>query len=537
MLELHLLAHNIIAGTSALVTVGAALFTYLNGRKQAANVTFAILFILATIFVLSHIIGANIADPNMSRAVLMGNLCIFFVVPVQIHTVLAIIGKAKEKKAFLWFMYLTGTLFTILFIAFPNLYLLPSVPKMYFPNYYVPGMFHWTRIFLLNIVAIPYVIYQLVSAYRQTKNTAERSSYKYLTAALIIAYIVLFLPNFLVYNIRIDPLWGMPFASLFAIPFAYGTVKYGLLNVRVVAQQAFFYSLVVGALGGLIVLFNYSTGLAKEAYPNFPMWAAPFVSSLLVVTISVFVWQRLKQNDLLKYEFINTVTHKFRTPLTRIKWATENLFRTQLTDDQYDQLGQIQSSDIKLVELTNILISVSHSDNTTYAYRLEPHNLSQIAEDVAASFQNQDNNKQIKITKKIQPDLQVLCDSGRIKFVIQVFFENALRYTPTGGQVVFTVAKKDNDVVVSMKDNGIGVSKDEMMLLFSKFYRGRDAKLSDTEGMGIGLFISKSIVDKHSGKIWAESEGSGKGSTFSFSLPLTTGQTKLDAASTPTKTA
>jgi signal transduction histidine kinase len=114
-----------------------------------------------------------------------------------------------------------------------------------------------------------------------------------------------------------------------------------------------------------------------------------------------------------------------------------------------------------------------------------------------------------------------MCDSAHIKFVIKTIIENAIQYTKEGGNINVRNVIDHDKILFSVKDNGIGINPNEIKLIFSKFYRTEEARSMDTEGMGIGLFVAKEIINRHKGKIQAESQGINKGSTFSFWIPKT----------------
>ena len=517
--NLHLIIHNVVGIISAIVAMGLSIFILVSAPRKMANVTFSLMCLSITIFVVSHVIGVNISDPYISRLVLMFNLSIFFIGIFNLHAILCLINKSRQNRLILVILYSFVTFITIFFIFNPDLFLLPSVPKMYFPNYYEPGILNWIRIVFLAGIILSCVIYFLLKARREAKTDLDHKRYLYQLEAQIIGYIFGHIPNFLVYNINIDPVWGMAFVSLFAVPFVYGAVRYGLFNVRVIAQQAFWYSIAVTVIGGLITLFNYFNNWIREFYPNFPAWTTSFGSAILVVAASVIVWRRLRESDLLKYEFITTATHKFRTPLTHIKWATENLEKSQTAEDRMAQIGYIKDANAKLVELTNLLVNVSEAESLGYEYHLERTDVSAVIEESISALSNQFSIKSQKLIKSIEPNLYILGDASRIKFVVQTFVENAIHYTPEEGVITVSANRKDRNIIFSVIDSGIGISKEEFTYLFSKFYRGSQARLADTEGMGIGLYIAKEIITHHKGKIWAESVGVNKGSTFNFSLP------------------
>lgn len=519
-MSINLLIHNAGFVISSIVCIVATFFLLLNNPKAKGHIPFALTFVAVAVFIISHVLGVNEADPDISRKILMFNMSIFLVAAFNVHAILAILQKDTKRWYMIALFYLVGIGFTIFFAFNPDLFLHSSVTKMYFPNYYNPGDLNWTRIAFLYVIAVLYILYELVNSAHKTDNVYQKKQYKFLALALFLGYAVAFIPNFLVYDIQVDPLWGMMFFAVFGAIFVYASVRYELMNIRVIAKQAFTYSIVVASIGGTIVLFEYLNRTIVLYYPSFPALVIPTISVALVMIITLIVWRKIREVDLLKYEFITTVTHKFRTPLTQIKWATENLSKNPaLSSDDRDQLSYIQTADVKLVELTNLLAAISESEDSQYSYSFKKMDLSLTVDDVITSLQSSIQSKKVTIQKSYDASILAKYDEPRIKFVIQTFLENAINYSPTGGTIVASIIKGQGKVTFSVKDSGIGIAKTELPLIFSKFYRGNKARASDTEGLGIGLFISKGILEKHKGAIQAVSEGEGKGSTFSFTLP------------------
>jgi hypothetical protein len=164
--NIHLIINNIFCIISTVILAGTALFTYLNGRRNMANIMISLAMLMAVIFYISHIIGISVSDPYISRDILMFNLCLFPAGIFNAHAVFSMVGKTRQNKLIIWLIYATGLFCVVFFIIFPNLFLLSSVPKMYFPNYYVPGILNWTRIAFLFGIVVPYILYLLISAYR-----------------------------------------------------------------------------------------------------------------------------------------------------------------------------------------------------------------------------------------------------------------------------------------------------------------------------------------------------------------------------------
>ncbi len=519
-MNIHLIAHNITSVMSTLLLLGVSLFSFLNGRNKITNITFAFSALFVVIFTISHVIGVNVTNPDLSKFFLMFNLSLFFIGSFLVHSVIYMIGKEKENKWTIILIHLSAIIIVIFFSIFPDIFLLSSVPKMYFPNYYNPGILNWIRVPFLYGVCVPYSIYLLFKTRKEASSEIKKNQYKYLIITLIVAFIPGFVPNFLIYNIPIDPLIGMLFPLIFIPPFLYGAIKYELFDVKIVAKQAFFYAIGIIIVGGIIILLNFSNGIITSFLPNYPTWVTAVISAVFFVTISTVVWKTLRENDLLKYEFLTTVTHKFRTPLTGIKWAIENLKNYQLTPEMSTQVGYIKNANEKLIELTDLLVTTSEAEHSSYKYKFEKNDISKAVENVLESVSDQIKAKQLNITESIETGIETKCDLARIKFVIQTLIENAIHYTKDNGIISIGFKKNSEDMIFSIHDTGMGISKEEFNLIFSKFYRTHEARKADTEGMGIGLFIAKEIISRHKGKIWANSEGLEKGSTFSFSLPL-----------------
>ncbi len=517
--NIHLIIHNTAAIIATLALVYLILFLLFNNFRKSVNITLALTALAYIVFLISHVWGVSVSDPYLSRNILMWNLSVIFISIFNFHCVMSALNRGKEKLGMIIFVYTIGIGLTLFYILFPDTFILPSESKMYFPNYYVPGQFHWIMRVIFQIIIPIYFVNELIYVFRHSKDRIERNRILYFTIALSLGWLFGLFPLFLIFNIPIDPLYGIWSAVLFILPFTYAVLKYELLDIKIVAQKAFYYGITTAIVTGLLISLNFSSRWVEQAYPGFPLWLMPLISAVFAVCIGIIVWRQLRRDDLSKYEFITTVTHKFRTPLTHIKWAAEDLSKIQLPPNGIEDINYIRSANDKLVELTDILANVSDTDNISYEYKFGENDLSKTIENVLLSVSDQIKVKKINIVKEVEPGLKARYDSSRLKFVIQVILENAINYTAESGNVHIKTESFGKLIRFSVKDTGIGLKKEDMPLLFSKFYRGSGARLSDTEGMGIGLYIAKRIIGRHRGKIWAESEGRGRGSTFIFTLP------------------
>ena len=235
---------------------------------------------------------------------------------------------------------------------------------------------------------------------------------------------------------------------------------------------------------------------------------------------------REKMVEAMKSEFVSIAAHQLRTPLAAIKWTMKMLLEGdlgELNEGQMELVNKVYISNERMVNLINDLLNVSRIEEGKYLYKPELVHIEDIVEPLLESYRIEMERRGIdfKIKKPKEKTPTVAVDNEKITLVIQNFLDNAMKYTPKGGSVEISIDydKDINRVRVSVKDSGVGIPKNQQLRMFSKFFRAANVIRMETEGSGLGLFISKNIVEAHGGKIWFESE-EGKGSTFYFNLPV-----------------
>lgn len=235
---------------------------------------------------------------------------------------------------------------------------------------------------------------------------------------------------------------------------------------------------------------------------------------------------REKRIERLKTEFVSLAAHQLRTPLSAIKWTLRMLLEGDLgeiTDEQKDYVDKTAQSTERMIGLINDLLNVTRIEEGRYLYNPIPLPFEPLIQSVIANYEEEIQRKKIKLEfskpKQKLPPIRV--DEEKIKLAVQNIIDNAVRYTPPGGEVTVSLKydKDKKEMEVSTKDSGIGIPKDQQQRVFSKFFRGDNAIRTKTEGTGLGLFITKHIIEAHGGRIWFESE-EGKGTTFYFTLPM-----------------
>jgi len=226
----------------------------------------------------------------------------------------------------------------------------------------------------------------------------------------------------------------------------------------------------------------------------------------------------LKELDRLKSDFIHTVSHDLRSPLTAILGYTELVERTgPLNSNQQDFLHRLQGSIHHITTLVNDLLDLGRLD-AGFDTRRELVQLENVLKYSLDMFDAQAKKKNIKLSIDIAKDLKGLrANPIRIRQMLDNLVGNAIKYTPANGSVRISMSMQDYQIVLKIEDTGPGIPQDEQGRVFEKFFRATNAP-EHAEGSGLGLAIVKSIVESHQGRVWVEST-IGKGSSFTVLLP------------------
>lgn len=232
---------------------------------------------------------------------------------------------------------------------------------------------------------------------------------------------------------------------------------------------------------------------------------------------------REKLVEKLKTEFVSISAHQLRTPMSAIKWSLQMVLSGDagpLTEDQKDLLMKAYESNERTVRLINDLLNVTRIEEGRYIYKLESLDIVSILKELAKFYEELAAQKNINF-KAILPEktLKIMADEEKIKLAITNLIDNAINYTLPGGTVTIALKEGEKDLIFSVQDTGIGIPEKERPRIFTKFFRGAEAIKVQTSGSGLGLFITKNIIEAHGGKIWFESKEK-KGTTFYFTIPI-----------------
>jgi two-component system phosphate regulon sensor histidine kinase PhoR len=230
---------------------------------------------------------------------------------------------------------------------------------------------------------------------------------------------------------------------------------------------------------------------------------------------------QLKEIDTLKSDFVSTVSHDLRSPLTLMRgYATMLEMAGTLNDQQKNYVKMIVQGVDNMAKLVNNLLDLGRIDFGV-GLQVESIPVLDIIERVTGALQLQAKQKNISLGVEIPKDLPhaIEADQALLHQGLYNLVENALKYTPDGGEVTVQLQTSDSALIFGVKDTGIGIPATDLPRLFEKFYRGTNREALAKRGTGLGLAIVKSIAERHGGKVWVESE-LGKGSTFHLQVPL-----------------
>lgn len=238
-----------------------------------------------------------------------------------------------------------------------------------------------------------------------------------------------------------------------------------------------------------------------------------------------------KEVDKAKTEFVSLASHQLRTPLTSINWYTEMILAGdagKTTDKQLKYLSEIYRGSQRMVNLVNSLLNASRIELGTLKVMPEQIDLRHVVDSVLNELTPLIEEKKLQITKKYEEIPVINLDPNLIRVVFQNIVSNSVIYSYEGGSITLGLEPKDDHVLATVQDTGYGIPLDQQDMIFTKLFRADNVQQLDTNGSGLGLYISQSIIEQAHGKIWFESEPQ-KGSTFYIMVPYQ-GMTERDGS-------
>jgi signal transduction histidine kinase len=506
-------------GVGGALSFFLGVFFIIKGPKKILHLLFALFCFCLTAIVISHMYGVTeVYDGVLSRSILMVHLAVIFAGVFQVNLYLALLKKIYDRVIPLVILYIAGSVLTGYFILNSHSFLHTSELKLYFPNYYVAGDTFYMALWFLVATSI-WILVELLFEFRRS-GEVERNRICFMILSLVGVNALWATLYPLFYNTTSNPI-PSAFFAVGLLPLAYVIFRYEVEPFWKMIKRALLYVLWIVCITILFTVSNLLNTFLLLGFPYFPNWILPLLSGVSFVALGFFLWQKMHESEALKYEFITVVTHKFRTPLTYVKWSVDDLIKKEKSKEEKDSaLEQISMAEGKLRELASQLSDLVKVEGVEYMYHFEKKNLGEVMHTAFSAMQERIAAKGIIAHIEDGTRLMARLDVSRLLFVFQILIENAVMYTPRGGTLTLSLAKHGSDALITVTDSGIGIEKDEMIKMFTKFFRSSRARSADTEGMGIGLYMASSIIHRHKGELWAESAGAGKGTTFFIKMPL-----------------
>ncbi len=502
-------------------------------------------FTTIAISIWSFSLAMEVSSPNYNTALFWNkilNIGAIFIPIFFYHFIVLFLEKKEKEKTYI----IIGYLFAFLLLSF-NLFsslFVKGVPPSSGLRFWIevgPLYYFFFGFFVIYFLRIIYLLFKE----RKKSEDIKRAQINYLLIAILFGFgggIMNFIPQ--VFSVNIFP-FGNFLVVLYAFFITYSVLRHHLFHSHVIATELF-------TLAILIFLF-FRVLIAKD-------FQDLLVNAGLLVVISIFsgllvrsVLREVKQREKLekmteeikkayeiekkahhelqglseaKNQFIMATQHHLRTPLTSIMGYIDLILSGtygKVPKKMKDAIIKLQTSTKRLIRIVNEILDISQFQLGKQVVDVKPGvDMEAVVDEIAEELNFEAKSKEIdlKLKKPKEKLPKIKADEEKIKVALFNLVDNAVKYTAKGG-VSINIETTDHSLRIAIKDTGIGIEKEELPKLFSKiFERGKKAKKVFTTGRGIGLFISSRIIRAHNGKVWAESEGKGKGSTFFVELPV-----------------
>ncbi len=501
--------------------------------RDLLNRIFGVFCLAIFIWGISFYFLSSAPSPDVAKAWWKISHIGVIAIPILLVHIVYVLTNKKNTPLLTTF-YLAGLFF--LWADLRTNLLINNISFLFNELYYdsPPGAIY-LYFFIFFQALILYAHYLLWRAYIKTKDIVLRERIRYFFMATLVGFLGGGLSFFPVFGYDIYP-GTIITVALYPIILGYAILKYKLFNIRLVTAQIIALTIFIFAF---IKLFFSQTN--QDYILN---------SGILVITLGLGVYlvisvkkevesrdrierlakdleianAELKRLDAAKSEFISLAGHQLRAPLTVIKGYTSMLMEGtfgEISKKVSEALNRVFISANNLTKLVSELLDLSRIESGRIKYEFKKIYLEDVVEKVLKELEEVSKARRIAIEFKNEnkKTFGVFGDADKLYEVVMNLLDNALKYS-TASPIVVTLKPRSKRLALSVTDKGIGIPKGEMSKLFVKFGRTEIAQKEQPGGMGLGLYFVKKIVEDHKGRIWAESGGLEKGSTFFVELPV-----------------
>lgn len=379
--------------------------------------------------------------------------------------------------------------------------------------------------------------YMFFSLYLLGKKYFKTSGLKRLQMRYLFLGAAVFLASLFIFNVLLPGLGIVKFilvgpasTILLVCLTAYAIVRHQLMDIRVVIKRGLVYLLLLGLIVAVYWGAVFIIGYIFRDNPNLTVLmglsvtAAFGIFSFAIIEKYFLLEERVKERtaqlEKLRQEerqMMIDVSHGLQTPLTIVKSQLDIVKRSNPTSGE---LKQMESSIDQISKFIYDLLRLAHLESGSKSFQKEMVDLSQLLEDLCDYFDVVAREKRIRLVKKIEPGITIFGEASQLREMVTNLVSNSMKYMAVREDplIVIELRRENSNVVLIIKDNGIGIGKEDLPKIFNRFYRSENSRREGVAGTGLGLAITKKIVDMHQGTITAESQ-TGQGTKFTILLP------------------
>ncbi|MFH1347239.1 MAG: HAMP domain-containing sensor histidine kinase [Candidatus Margulisiibacteriota bacterium] len=325
-----------------------------------------------------------------------------------------------------------------------------------------------------------------------------------------------------------------PFILLYLLELV-AVAIFGFTNLAyLLTGIASFFYLLNGMLEALIVVPHYRLSyISGTLFSNFnylfSMTFALLLACLLLVYMTSYLAEsfigkqkQIEELSKAKVDFMNDIMHEVKSPLTSVIGYTDILLHGtfgELTKEQKSSMDVVKRQSARILEMVNNLLDIARLESGKVKIDKKPISLGAIISHVAEEMKPQLDGAKLELVQELDPNLpNTPADESKIGEVVTNLLSNAIKFSKTKGKIFVSTQVSDNHIQVSVRDEGLGIDPEDLPHIFEKFHRA-NKEAAAVRGTGLGLALSKTIVEAHGGRMWAVSGGRGKGAVFHLTLP------------------
>ncbi len=522
--------------TSAIITLGFTV--YFNNTKSVTNQSFLFFSILTVLYSVTNYLVYQAT--NLTLGFWLLKLTIFFAIWhafsfFRLFYVFPndLIIFPKSYKYLLLPLVTVSSLVAFTPLIFSSIKAASDTGKILEVN-------NGPAIVLFGLIILSLVVSGIFIVIRKAirVQSGQRKPYKLVALGTFITFSFIIIFNFILPAL-LDKSRYVGLAPVFFFPFViltfYAISKQNLLKIKVLATSTLTFVLSIVSLFEVIVAKN---NLELVIFRSGIFILVVTLGILIVKSVFREVEQRekieklakdlqlandkLKELDQLKSEFLSLATHQIRAPLTAIKGYSSMLLEGDfgvLPPKAASSVEIVMKSCQNLINIVNDFLNISRIEQGRMVYEKSIFDIGALVNEVANEIKPNIQNAGLELQVNIKSAKQeVNADRNKIKQAISNLIDNSIKYT-VKGDISIAVFTEGNKVKVAIKDTGVGIDPQEMGKLFAKFSRTKDANKTNVIGTGLGLYIAKKMVEAHQGDIKVDSDGLGKGTTFTIELP------------------